>query len=107
MPDIESKIDNFLGRIDKMHESFHEHVLADTQNFTEIKATLKEMVTALKEHQVDMKEYMDKTEPRIRSLEDFQIRFVAKFSVWSAIAITVGSVVGQLALSLLNNIVFK
>lgn len=107
MPKIDQKLDNFLEKIDKIHESFHEHSLSDAKNFAEIKGSLLELSTSFKEHQGDMKQYMAQIEPRVRSLEDFQLRFVAKFSILSAIAITIGSILGQLAISGLHKIIFK
>ena len=61
-----------------------------------IKTDIQDLSCKFQEH----KKY---TEERLRALEDWRLVFVAKFSVYSALAIFCGTVVAQLGLGLLFN----
>lgn len=57
----------------------------------------------------DLQKYIDKNEDdkdklenRIRVIEDWRIQFVAKFSVYAAIALFLGSVAGQLLIHIVT-----
>lgn len=51
--------------------------------------------------------YISQTEARLRSLEDFKLTFVVKFSVYSSIALFSGSVVSTIAIHLVTNYLSK
>ena len=48
-------------------------------------------------------EHKKYTEERLRALEDWRLIFVAKFSVYSAFAIFIGTIVAQLGLGIIFN----
>lgn len=71
-----------IERIDNLKEFFKEEF-----------ASNKEEHRGLKK---DMEDNFEAHEKRIRKLEDWRLTFVAKFSVYSAIALTIGSLAGTL-----------
>lgn len=78
-----------------------------------IKETLQRFESSVKEHVVKEEKEREKVasllaeeskalDARIRQLENWKIAFVAKFSVYSAIALFMGSVMSQLAIWILT-----
>lgn len=67
----------------------------------EIMAEMKYLRRDFQEHITRMEIYMMNSEKRLRTLEDWKLTFVTKFSIYSAIALFFGSALATLAVNLI------
>lgn len=74
--------------------------MTNTDIILERISNLKDDISDLSDKFQHHKKY---TEERIRALEDWKLVFVAKFSVYSAVAIFGGTLVAQLILGIIFN----
>lgn len=68
---------------------------------TYIDAKFKDMHERINRHSEKIDTMMDGFEVRVRALEDWKLVFVAKFTVYSAIALFLGSIVAQIGMTIL------
>ena len=66
-----------------------------------IDGKFKDMYTKMDNHACKVETNMENFERRVRALEDWKIAFVAKFTVYSAIALFLGSIVAQVGMAIL------
>lgn len=64
--------------------------------FTILDNKIDGIKTVVDEIREDQKDWKKRIEDRLRSLEDWRLVFVAKFSVYSALALFLGSAVAQI-----------
>lgn len=97
--DTNHKIEEFLTRTSEFHKVFESHALSDATNFAALQASMASLKASFDAHTTKMDAYMDKTEPRLRSLEDFRLKFVVRFSLLSACAIFIGTLMAQIGIT--------
>ena len=73
-------------------------VAVQSSSHKEVREQLYEIKTSVDKMKGDF-------EVRIRSLEDWRLKFVAKFSVYSAIALALGSFAAQILIKFLGKII--
>lgn len=64
---------------------------------------IKYLKDAWKTHREKMEKYVKENEIRLRALEDWRLTFVTKFTVYSSIALFLGTIVAQAGLNALSN----
>lgn len=72
---------------------------ADIRYITKSVEELKGMLAA---HIEKTDERIGKLSDRVRELEDWKLQFVAKFTVYSSLALVLGSIIAQVLLKLLG-----
>jgi len=80
--------DVIIERIDNLKEFFKEEFRQNKEEHNSIRGKMQKQA--------------DDHEERIRQLEDWKLIFVAKYSVYSAIALFVGSMVATLLINLVG-----
>jgi len=91
--DMESNYNN-----DIQVEKFEIHLVHIEEHMKSIKETINNLKIEKKESHKDF-------ETRIRKMEDWKIQFVAKFTVYSALALFIGSFLSQLFINLIEKII--
>lgn len=66
---------------------------------------VKKDVEYIRERMDDFVQAYEKIDKRIKNLEDWKLVFVTKFSVYSAVALVIGSFMAQLALKYLSRLI--
>lgn len=70
-------------------------------------AAIADMREDFRTYKADENSYRDKIESRLRTLEDWKLSFMTKLTIYSAVAIFLGSIISQVGISILMNYIEK
>lgn len=99
----ENELDRVVEKIDRFYEAFNAHATVDIEKFTALKMSLESLRDSFMQH-VQLKDRsLELFEGRVRKLEDFTLKFAAKFSMVAAIVMFLGTIIAQLVVAYLQN----